>query len=759
MSSYRVTIFFGLLLLLVFSVKGQNSFEVTFPDLTNNFSLSKVTTGINGDISLIFPNQSYLDVYMLNSLGNNLGGRRVFLEDSKKILRANSPVKQVERKILASISSGVDSQNGCAALLAIDLDQGTSWGIQTSPHIVSFFPPYFSVLNSQKVITGLRLYSDETLNNLAFAHVDFYTGKVEDKYTLKEKGGSDKDYRIYGIGEYSDNSFVASFRRDASRNNKFQYGLVKISSSGEVIDNVILNRDSIEFLANEEFGIDQEGNLYIAAKIRTNSKSEGVIIKFNRNFELVWARKLNIDKFSLSSLKLKVFPAQGEVIFSCYTFLDLPVITGKVNSDGNLLWHKGYAIFSPDIVINFDSSILFLSKKKYYVNGSAEFTPVLYKTTPDGTLDNCPQYDACLSLTDIDIPTVKWEWEKETVSGLDTLAFTIETIDFEIEDHCGTPRPPTPYFVTPDTICQNECLRPDSLYNHLAHAAEWTITGNDVLFENSDTSFTYCFSQPGKYQIEQEVWLLGCSEFFTREVVVLPDSLGDLLGDYQLICEDTLAVLSVEATRPIRDFRWNDGSDSNSLTILESGNYAVTVSDGFCTESDAVEITFFNEKYNGTILEVPTDSSVCEQLLPIIITPQSDFSNAFFLNGNADGRSSFQINRADSYQISTKIEECEFSKTFNLSLEPCEVDIYIPSSFSPNNDGINDLLEPLGKDFMGQKLQVFDRWGGLLFETKEAPFAWNGNEAEEGVYVVTFSYLNLKNQQKEAVSADVLVVR
>lgn len=53
--------------------------------------------------------------------------------------------------------------------------------------------------------------------------------------------------------------------------------------------------------------------------------------------------------------------------------------------------------------------------------------------------------------------------------------------------------------------------------------------------------------------------------------------------------------------------------------------------------------------------------------------------------------------------------------------------------------------------------------GGKLFETKKPPFGWDGklnnSNVEEGVYVLVFSYLNLKNNLEELVSGDVLVVR
>ena len=53
--------------------------------------------------------------------------------------------------------------------------------------------------------------------------------------------------------------------------------------------------------------------------------------------------------------------------------------------------------------------------------------------------------------------------------------------------------------------------------------------------------------------------------------------------------------------------------------------------------------------------------------------------------------------------------------------------IYVPTAFTPNNDGLNDLLRPLS---IGLKklhyFRIFNRWGQLLFETKTDGAGWDG---------------------------------
>ncbi len=62
-----------------------------------------------------------------------------------------------------------------------------------------------------------------------------------------------------------------------------------------------------------------------------------------------------------------------------------------------------------------------------------------------------------------------------------------------------------------------------------------------------------------------------------------------------------------------------------------------------------------------------------------------------------------------------------------------ESSIYIPNTFTPNDDGKNDLFIPelTGIDIEKYKLIVYDRWGNMIFETNNANEGWNG-KANEG---------------------------
>ncbi|NNC84408.1 MAG: PKD domain-containing protein [Flavobacteriales bacterium] len=85
-----------------------------------------------------------------------------------------------------------------------------------------------------------------------------------------------------------------------------------------------------------------------------------------------------------------------------------------------------------------------------------------------------------------------------------------------------------------------------------------------------------------------------------------------------------------------------------------------------------------------------------------------------------------------------------------------EFQLFVPTAFSPNDDGINDIfrLEIQNLDPVFYTFQVFDRWGTVVFETNEYPTLWNGQgPSEEEYYVPDGTYI-WRIQAKPATATD-----
>jgi gliding motility-associated-like protein len=52
--------------------------------------------------------------------------------------------------------------------------------------------------------------------------------------------------------------------------------------------------------------------------------------------------------------------------------------------------------------------------------------------------------------------------------------------------------------------------------------------------------------------------------------------------------------------------------------------------------------------------------------------------------------------------------------------------VSIPNAFTPNGDGLNDRFLVFGEDITAFHLQVFNRWGELVFESFDQDAGWDG---------------------------------
>ncbi len=89
----------------------------------------------------------------------------------------------------------------------------------------------------------------------------------------------------------------------------------------------------------------------------------------------------------------------------------------------------------------------------------------------------------------------------------------------------------------------------------------------------------------------------------------------------------------------------------------------------------------------------------------------------------------------------TNEEGCVNSFSINLrALSECSSDlIVVPSGFSPNNDGMNDELRPLGIIEITM-FRVFNRWGELVFESTDPNVGWDGTFKGKKVSTDVFVY-------------------
>jgi gliding motility-associated-like protein len=109
-----------------------------------------------------------------------------------------------------------------------------------------------------------------------------------------------------------------------------------------------------------------------------------------------------------------------------------------------------------------------------------------------------------------------------------------------------------------------------------------------------------------------------------------------------------------------------------------------------------------------------------------------------------------------------EMNSLDFSNdVYALSIED-QITVYVPQIFSPNGDGLNDILYVHGNRVEYMTFIVYNRWGEKVFESNDNSVGWDGQfrgaDAQGGVYVY---YLEAKIIEGEVVTrkGDITLVR
>ena len=100
--------------------------------------------------------------------------------------------------------------------------------------------------------------------------------------------------------------------------------------------------------------------------------------------------------------------------------------------------------------------------------------------------------------------------------------------------------------------------------------------------------------------------------------------------------------------------------------------------------------------------------------------------------------------------------------------EGCDGSLYAPNTFTPNNDGVNDYWAVIVVDpscWRTWDLQVFNRWGGLVWKTDKIDEVWIGNThngdhyVSDGVYVYKLNAIGYDPNVTEQLTGHITIFR
>ncbi len=180
---------------------------------------------------------------------------------------------------------------------------------------------------------------------------------------------------------------------------------------------------------------------------------------------------------------------------------------------------------------------------------------------------------------------------------------------------------------------------------------------------------------------------------------------------------------------------WENGSAAPLRTVAQSGTYRVTAMQGLCTDADTIRVTFATAPP-----ALPADTLLCIGQ-PLTLSAGGGGGELFWngLPGNGDWvtTDSGWVHRLLRYGT-----DCAFLDSVLVRRSDCDSEFryYAPNVFWPEAEAAaNTMFRIFPMDATLVSLQVYDRWGSLIFESSAPDAAWDGRTqgrtSAPGVYV------------------------
>lgn len=229
----------------------------------------------------------------------------------------------------------------------------------------------------------------------------------------------------------------------------------------------------------------------------------------------------------------------------------------------------------------------------------------------------------------------------------------------------------------------------------------------------------------------------GCDSIVVTQLSLNPLPQPEL-GSNQSICSGSSILLS---PGQFEQYLWQNGSTNSSITANAAGLYWVKVTNSFnCSATDSMRIPAVHPLPSNFLKR--TDSLCSYE--NITLSPSNSFEQYLWSTGATTAQ--LTVERAGMYQLTVADRNgCTGSDSIIVVEKTCIEGVYIPTAFTPNNDGKNDKFRASVYARLATfRLTVFNRFGQTVFETKDPAGAWDGsfggNMLSNGTYVWICQY-------------------
>jgi gliding motility-associated-like protein len=275
---------------------------------------------------------------------------------------------------------------------------------------------------------------------------------------------------------------------------------------------------------------------------------------------------------------------------------------------------------------------------------------------------------------------------------------------------------------------------------------------------------------PGTYGLSATD-INGCIVSDTATVAQWPTPQININGNIY-VCTGQEAYL--QANPGFINYQWSNGANAANV-YLPDGAYILTVVDSLgCQASADITVT----------ASAPTAAIENSTTLLNLNSPIQFLSNSTsglypisswywdFGDGNYSNLENPTHNYTEtgSYTINLLVTDtlgCSDTASYLIEFDP-EFTYYVPNTFTPDGDGLNQIFQPIFSSPIDQanyQMSIYNRWGEIIFETLDPNVGWDasygtdGHACQTGTYTYLIFFGTTSNEEKQFISGHVNLIR
>lgn len=183
---------------------------------------------------------------------------------------------------------------------------------------------------------------------------------------------------------------------------------------------------------------------------------------------------------------------------------------------------------------------------------------------------------------------------------------------------------------------------------------------------------------------------------------------------------------------------------------------------------------FYYEIDNIALYKIPEKltviDTICQYQFNTVnlfdLVPDSPiFEEVTFLWEDGNGSAIREFEDGGTYNIEVILPCITIPLQLEIQTITCPSPVYIPNTFSPNLDGINDVFRPYFNatyQLNYYQLTIFDRWGNLIFTSNDAMIGWDGfvvnqkSNADTYLYNLEYQFVGFSRRERRTGSLQLI---